>query len=227
MLEHFVEGQAVMGARARSAWIPRTGRRQGYRVVKRLIDITLVLLSAPLTLPLILVMALLVRMDGGPAFYRQPRIGRHGHVFLLWKLRSMVPDADKALEAYLDANPAEKAEWDKHQKLRRDPRLTAIGPFLRRYSLDELPQLWNVLIGDMSIVGPRPMMPQQRLLYEGFAYYDLRPGLTGLWQISERNNCSFAERARYDELYWGTISAATDIRTIFRTVGVVLGGTGY
>src|SRR5690606_32773126 len=197
MLEHFVEGQSVMGAHARSAWLPRTRRRQAYAIGKRLMDIALVLAGAPLTLPLVLVMGLLVKMDGGPAFYRQPRIGRNGRVFMLWKLRSMVPDADKALAAYLDANPAEKAEWDKHQKLRRDPRLTAIGPFLRRYSIDELPQLWNVLIGDMSIVGPRPMLPQQRLLYNGLAYYDLRPGLTGLWQVSERNNCSFAERAHY------------------------------
>lgn len=227
MLDHFVEGQAVLGARARSAWIPLTRGRQAYAAGKRLMDIAMVLAGAVLVVPLVLVLALLVRMDGGPAFYRQPRIGRHGRIFLLWKLRSMVPDADKALVAYLDANPAEKAEWDKHQKLRRDPRLTAIGPFLRRYSLDELPQLWNVLIGDMSIVGPRPMMPQQRLLYEGLAYYDLRPGLTGLWQISERNNCSFAERARYDELYGATVSAATDVRTMFRTIGVVLGGTGY
>lgn len=227
MLEHFVEGQSVLGAHARSAWLPRTRRRQAYAIGKRLMDIALVLAGAPLTLPLVLVMGLLVKMDGGPAFYRQPRIGRNGRVFMLWKLRSMVPDADKALAAYLDANPAEKAEWDKHQKLRRDPRLTAIGPFLRRYSIDELPQLWNVLIGDMSIVGPRPMLPQQRLLYNGLAYYDLRPGLTGLWQVSERNNCSFAERAHYDELYYGTLSAGTDIRTIFKTVGVVLGGTGY
>jgi exopolysaccharide production protein ExoY len=198
-----------------------------YGPAKRAMDLLLVAAGGLFFLPLIVILALLVRLDGGPAFYLQPRIGRHGRVFRLWKLRTMVPDADRALGAFLSKNPAEKAEWDKHQKLRRDPRLTAIGPFLRRYSLDELPQLWNVLAGDMSLVGPRPMMPQQRLLYEGTAYFDLRPGLTGLWQISERNNCSFAGRALYDEQYGASVSFATDCRILLKTFGVVFGGTGY
>ncbi|MHA6692446.1 sugar transferase [Devosia sp. A449] len=227
MLDHFIEDHALLKASPFTLRVPGEARGRAYVFGKRLIDIVLVLVGGAMILPLVLILALLVRLDGGPAFYRQPRIGRHGRVFILWKLRSMVQDADQALRAYLDKNPAEKAEWDKHQKLRRDPRLTRFGPILRRYSLDELPQLWNVLIGDMSLVGPRPMLPQQRLLYDGMAYYDLRPGLTGLWQVSERNSCSFAERARYDELYGCSISAATDFRTIVKTFGVVLGGTGY
>lgn len=227
MLEQFSLDQAVLKPRPLTNWVRKEQRRRAYQIAKRVLDFSLVLAGGIVVLPVIAVLAVMIRMDGGPAFYRQPRIGQHGRVFLLWKLRTMVPNADKALAAYLADHPAEKAEWDKNQKLRCDPRLTRIGPFLRRYSLDELPQLWNVLIGDMSLVGPRPMLPQQRLLYEGYAYYDLRPGLTGLWQISERNNCSFAERARYDELYWESLSLGTDLRTMVKTFGVVVGGTGY
>jgi exopolysaccharide production protein ExoY len=226
MLDNVVD-QIILNAGRRSPPVPARTYKRAYALTKRVIDVSLVLLAGPLFLPLIIVLALMVRLDGGPAFYLQPRIGRNGRVFRLWKLRSMVPDADKALQAYLDANPAEKAEWDLHQKLRRDPRLTAIGPVLRRYSFDELPQLWNVLSGDMSLVGPRPMMPQQRVLYEGTAYYDLRPGLTGSWQISERNSCSFAGRALYDDQYGAGISAATDFKILLKTVGVVFRGTGY
>ncbi|MDB5537640.1 MAG: lipid carrier sugar phosphotransferase [Devosia sp.] len=206
---------------------PRARRDFGfYRVGKRLIDLALVAVGGPFFLPLIMILVVLIRLDGGPALYLQPRIGRDGRVFRLWKLRSMVPNAEAALAAYLDANPDARAEWDSTQKLRHDPRLTAMGGFLRRYSLDELPQLWNVLIGDMSLVGPRPMMPSQRLLYPGTAYYDLRPGLTGLWQISERNNCTFAERAAYDNRYAQTVSARVDFAVLARTLGVVFRGTG-
>lgn len=209
------------------ALILNTGSRHHfYGIGKRMIDIALVLLGAPIALPLIALLVVLVRLDGGPAFYLQPRVGKGGRIFNLWKLRSMVPDAEKALETYLQSNPAARAEWDAHQKLRHDPRLTAIGGFIRRYSLDELPQLWNVLIGDMSLVGPRPMLPNQRKLYPGTDYYDLRPGITGLWQISERNNCTFAERATYDSRYAQTMSAATDLLILVRTVAVVFRGTG-
>ena len=201
-------------------------RRPFYGVGKRLIDIVLVLLGTPIVLPIILVLAVAVRLDGGPAFYLQPRVGKKGRIFKLWKFRSMVPDAEKALETYLASDPAARAEWDANQKLRHDPRLTPIGAFIRRYSLDELPQLWNVLLGDMSLVGPRPMLPSQRSLYPGTAYYDLRPGITGLWQISERNSCTFAERATYDNRYAQSVSALTDLVILIRTVSVVFRGTG-
>jgi len=226
MLDDMLE-RTIPPMRSVSAPVAIAGGKRNYAFLKRLIDLALVLIAGPFFLPLILILALLVCLDGGPAFYLQPRIGRNGRVFRLWKLRTMVPEAERALEAYLARNPAQKLEWDKHQKLRHDPRLTALGPFLRRYSLDELPQLWNVFTGDMSLVGPRPMMPQQRLLYQGMAYYELLPGLTGPWQISERNNCSFADRARYDEQYRETVSFDTDVRILFKTVGVVFGGTGY
>ena len=137
------------------------------RTFKRWLDTALILLSAPFVLPVILLLALLVRRDGGPAFYVQDRVGLDGRTFRLWKLRSMVVDADQRLAEHLAADPALRAEWDKAQKLKRDPRITAVGRLLRKTSLDELPQLWNVLKGDMSLVGPRPMMPEQRALYPG------------------------------------------------------------
>jgi lipopolysaccharide/colanic/teichoic acid biosynthesis glycosyltransferase len=201
-------------------------RWRPYLAVKRGLDLIAVLLAAPLWVPLVAALALLARRDGGPAFYAQRRVGLNGRVFLLWKLRSMVPDADARLERYLAADPRARAEWDATQKLRTDPRVTPIGRFLRKYSLDELPQLWNVLVGDMSLVGPRPMFPAQQPLYPGTAYYRLRPGLTGLWQISERNNVSFAERARYDDRYAECISLRTDLAVLVGTVGVVFRGTG-
>jgi lipopolysaccharide/colanic/teichoic acid biosynthesis glycosyltransferase len=207
----------------------RPGLSTGFRLYgigKRLIDLALVAVGGPFLLPLIMILVFLVRLDGGSAFYLQPRIGRDGRIFRLWKLRSMVPNAEAALATYLESNPEARAEWESAQKLRHDPRLTFIGGFLRRYSLDELPQLWNVLIGDMSLVGPRPMMPSQRLLYPGTAYYDLRPGLTGLWQISERNNCTFADRAAYDNRYAQTVSAGVDFAVLVKTLGVVFRGTG-
>lgn len=210
-----------------NALVLRTGSRNHvYGFGKRLIDIVLVLLGAPLVLPIILALVVMVRLDGAPAFYLQPRVGKNGRIFKLWKFRSMVPDAEKALVTYLASDPAARAEWDANQKLRHDPRLTSIGSFIRRYSLDELPQLWNVLRGDMSLVGPRPMLPSQRALYPGTAYYDLRPGITGLWQISERNGCTFAERATYDNRYAQSISAITDLMILVRTVSVVFRGTG-
>ena len=130
-------------------------------------------------------------------------------------------------DATLDQTLAARAEWDASQKLRDDPRITRVGRILRRTSLDELPQLWNVLRGDMSLVGPRPMMPSQRSLYPGRAYFALRPGLTGLWQVSKRNEASFAERASFDDDYYRRLSFALDARVLVATVRVVLRATGH
>lgn len=197
------------------------------RRVKRWIDVALILLAAPFILPLVLLLALLVRRDGGPAFYTQDRVGRGGKTFRLYKLRSMVTDADARLAAHLAADPDMRAEWAESQKLKNDPRITAVGRLLRKTSLDELPQLWNVFKGDMSLVGPRPMMPQQRPLYPGRAYYRMRPGLTGPWQVSDRNAGSFAGRAEYDTQYLRSMSPLTDLTILVLTFWVVLRGTGY
>lgn len=194
---------------------------------KRGLDILFAVLSAPIALPILAVVALLVRRDGSTAFYRQWRVGKNGKEFSILKVRTMVPDADSRLAEYLDENPLAKREWETTQKLKDDPRITSIGRFLRKSSIDELPQLWNVLLGDMSLVGPRPMMVDQKEMYPGLAYYELRPGITGPWQISDRNQTTFAERAKYDTTYYSNLSFKTDFGILGRTIGVVLRCTGY
>jgi lipopolysaccharide/colanic/teichoic acid biosynthesis glycosyltransferase len=207
---------------------PGSGAGGSYaRFVKRGFDILAVLLAAPFVVPVVLLLGLLVAFDGGPAFYVQDRVGRGGRTFRIWKLRSMVPEAERRLEEHLAGDPSALAEWRTTQKLKNDPRITRVGRLIRKASLDELPQLWNVLKGDMSLVGPRPMLPGQTALYPGRAYYALRPGLTGFWQISRRNETSFAGRAAYDTAYAGRISLATDLLVLLATIRVVLRGTGY
>lgn len=196
-------------------------------ILKRGIDVLAVLLSLPVILPLLAVLALAISLDGHSPFYRQKRLGRNGRIFTLWKLRSMVAGAEALLDAHLSADPAAREEWTLTQKLKKDPRITAIGRILRKSSADELPQLWNVLRGDMSLVGPRPMMPDQAPLYPGTAYYALRPGITGSWQVSVRNDSSFADRARFDTNYERQVSVATDFAILLATVRVVLRGTGH
>ncbi len=195
--------------------------------LKRIFDLVCVLASLPFVVPLIAILALLVSRDGSSPFYCQDRIGRKGRIYRIWKLRTMVADADTMLHDYLSQNPEAAAEWELTQKLKRDPRITPIGAFLRKSSVDELPQLWNVLIGDMSLVGPRPMLPEQESIYPGLAYYSQRPGITGSWQVSERNECSFAERARFDTDYIANMSFANDMKLLFATMRVVARGTGY
>jgi lipopolysaccharide/colanic/teichoic acid biosynthesis glycosyltransferase len=191
-----------------------------------MIDVMVVASTAVITAPLIILIALFVSLDGHSPFYSQRRLGMGGRSFTLWKLRSMVPDADVRLREHLSADPAARAEWDRTQKLMDDPRITRIGRFIRKCSIDELPQLWNVLRGDMSLVGPRPMMPEQASLYPGISYFALRPGITGTWQVSARNASSFAERARFDSDYYRSVSFGTDLGILLATVQVVVRGTG-
>ncbi len=208
------------GASSRPRGLYRSG-------VKRLFEVLLVLLSLPIVLPLILVLAALAASDGARPFYTQTRIGRSGRKFRMWKLRTMVPGADDMLREYLDANPSARAEWDATQKLKNDPRITRIGRFLRRSSIDELPQLWNVVNGTMSLVGPRPMMVDQQATYYGKGYYNLRPGITGMWQVSDRNESDFVDRIKHDDAYDREISFRTDASILMRTFSVVLRCTGY
>ncbi len=208
-----------------ATYFPRKGP---YEVgLKRLFDILVVLATLPFTAPLIAILAVFVARDGGKAFYLQDRIGRGGEKYQIWKLRTMVPDADRQLKEYLSRNGDAAAEWHRTQKLKHDPRITAVGKFLRKSSLDELPQLWNVLLGDMSLVGPRPMLPEQQDMYPGRAYYLQRPGITGSWQVSERNESSFACRARFDTDYVANISFTNDVKLLLATCKVVVKGTGY
>lgn len=194
---------------------------------KRVFDIILVVVIAPIAVPLIAVFVLAIASTGATPFFRQRRIGKDGAAFEILKIRTMVPNAKERLEAYLANNPEARVEWNSSQKLKDDPRVTSIGKLLRKSSLDELPQLWNVLRGDMSIVGPRPMMEDQKALYPGRAYYALRPGITGPWQVSDRNATTFAARAQFDKNYYDSLTLKTDLSILVKTVGVVLRCTGY
>ncbi|WP_246253480.1 sugar transferase [Sulfitobacter maritimus] len=197
------------------------------RFAKPVLERLIVLASLPIALPLIALCALALWIESGAPFYTQPRLGRGGKRFSILKLRTMVRDADAVLEGYLAANPAMRREWDEMQKLSNDPRITKVGGFLRATSLDELPQLWNVLIGDMSLIGPRPMMPDQLDLYgDPKSYFALRPGITGLWQVSTRNNSRFTYRNEVDGAYRRNISLSMDLTILLKTVGVVLRRTG-
>ena len=202
---------------------PSAYRRFG----KRMMDMALVIAAAPFVLSFVALLAALIAFDGGKPFFSQLRVGRNGRTYRMWKLRTMVVDADERLRLHLEEHPDAMAEWLSKQKLRNDPRVTAMGRFLRKTSLDELPQLWNVFIGDMSLVGPRPIMPEQQALYTGADYYDLRPGITGPWQVYARNTSSFADRAAFDASYHRALNLGTDARLIFATLWVVFQGTGH
>jgi Undecaprenyl-phosphate galactose phosphotransferase WbaP len=195
---------------------------------KRAVDIVGASLLLLALAPVMLVLCLLVRMDGGPAFFAHTRIGANGRTFGCLKFRSMCIDAERRLQDLLDRDPAARAEWERDYKLRNDPRITAIGRFLRQSSLDELPQLINVLMGDMSLVGPRPIVNGEVSRY-GTAiqeYLRCRPGITGLWQTSGRNDVNYDKRVELDTRYARNWSFTQDIVILFRTVGVVFKRSG-
>lgn len=216
---------AVSGAVSR---IPRSGSLYA-RLGKRLLDIAISLALMPALMPVMAAIWLLIRRDGSGAIFAQPRVGREGRVFACYKFRTMIPEAERALERMIATDPAVAEEWRVHQKLRNDPRITAIGKLLRKTSLDELPQILNVLKGEMSLVGPRPFLPAQKSIYDaagGRAYYRLRPGVTGLWQVMSRHDTTFASRVRFDEAYGAHLRATGDLALILRTAKVVLLRTG-
>lgn len=178
--------------------------------------------------PVMLTLAFMVRRDGGPAIFGHRRIGSNGETFRCLKFRSMCVDAEKRLEEHLAANPEARAEWERDFKLRDDPRVTKLGDFLRRSSLDELPQLINVIRGEMSLVGPRPIVADEVERYGDrfIAYRNCRPGITGLWQVSGRNDVSYRARVRLDSFYAARWSFAKDVFILVRTVGVVFRRSG-
>ncbi len=196
---------------------------------KRTMDVFLILASSPISVPLILWIAFLVRLTSpGPAFYAQIRIGHRGKKFRAWKFRTMAPNADQALDQTFQENPALQPEWDVNHKLKYDPRVTRFGNFLRKFSMDELPQIWNVLAGEMSLVGPRPIVEQEIELYgeKMELYKTILPGITGLWQVSGRNNLPYAERVRLDEVYILNWSIWMDLFISVKTIWVVITGNG-
>jgi Undecaprenyl-phosphate galactose phosphotransferase WbaP len=197
----------------------------GPRLAKRLIDGLLTLIVLIGSLPLLLIISLIVRLTSkGPVFYSQPRLGLNGTQFRAWKFRTMVANADVALAKHLAANLEARREWEQDHKLKKDPRITGIGRLLRKTSLDELPQLWNVLRGEMSLVGPRPIIEDEIRKYaDAYEIYSrVRPGITGLWQISGRNNTTYGERVELDVFYVRNWSLWLDLYILVSTVRVVV-----
>jgi Undecaprenyl-phosphate galactose phosphotransferase WbaP len=164
----------------------------------------------------------------GRIFYGHKRIGRYGETFKAWKFRTMFQDSNQVLELYLEANPDLREEWERDHKLKFDPRVTRIGRFLRKTSLDELPQLWNVILGNMSLVGPRPIVDAERVKYGSYygLYTMVKPGITGLWQVSGRNNTTYDERVQLDAYYVRNWSPWMDVVLLFKTIRIVLFAKG-
>ncbi len=197
--------------------------------VKRCMDIIGASLLLVVLSPVLLILSLLIRGGSSePVLFAQPRVGRHGRPFKCYKFRTMIVGADQVLQDLLNADDRLRTEWEISQKLRRDPRVTRIGNILRRSSLDELPQLFNVLIGDMSLVGPRPVLPEQVIYYGRSArwYYAMRPGMTGLWQVMARGNKDFRRRVALDCFYVRHVSLRMDFVILLKTIGVVVSGRG-
>jgi len=201
----------------------------GTQAAMRAFDIAFSAVALLLFLPLLVLVALVIRLTShGPVLFVQQRIGRSGRKFPCLKFRSMVVDAGERLEALLATSEAARQEWARDQKLRVDPRITPIGRILRKTSLDELPQLFNVLVGQMSVVGPRPIIQGEVARYGSRfgAYCSVRPGLTGLWQVSGRNEVSYETRVRLDAIYALRKSLAYDLAICLRTVPAVLASRG-
>lgn len=197
--------------------------------VQRLLDVILSAGAILFFAPLMIVSAIAIKLeDGGPVLFGQARVGYGGRTFKCWKFRSMVTDAEARLNAVLDSDPDARREWDAYRKLRNDPRVTKVGAFLRKTSLDELPQLFNILLGDMSVVGPRPIMPVEIPLYGRWisTYCRVRPALTGLWQVRGRNHLTFRQRVAMDMLYIRNASLGLYLNTLVRTVPAVLMRSG-
>jgi len=243
-----------MGLHHNSAMMPTTGARTDWRLIhaaamdrcvldrkrleslkeparrfnKRLFDIVAASLLLSLLAPLFLALAYLVGRDGGNVLFGHRRIGAQGRAFKCWKFRSMVPNAEAVLARVLETDPQARAEWQRDFKLRNDPRITPIGRFLRSTSLDELPQLLNVLAGEMSLVGPRPIVADEVPRY-GAAFHDYtrcRPGITGIWQVSGRNDTGYRQRVQLDQEYARNWSFGADLAVLLRTPIAVLRRSG-
>jgi lipopolysaccharide/colanic/teichoic acid biosynthesis glycosyltransferase len=218
--------------RAKSVASSKTIERDGSvpnSPLSRVFDVVFILLALPYILLFFLIISILIAMDSkGGVIYKQIRIGKGGVPFKAYKFRTMVLNADQALQKHLDKSPELKAEWLANHKLKRDPRITRVGAILRKISLDEMPQFWNILIGDMSLIGPRPIVEAEIERYgKCFELYkQARPGLTGLWQVSGRSDTSYKRRVELDEYYLLNRTIKLDIQILFKTVYVVIGRKG-
>lgn len=202
----------------------RTPRRFAYSLFKRTLDIVGSLAIGFAFSPLILIIAVRMGIEEGPILFRHRRVGQNGKAFECLKFRTMVPNAEQILRELLDRDPEARAEWLRDHKLRNDPRVTRLGRFLRKTSLDELPQLWNVIRGEMSLVGPRPIVKEEMLRYGRYltAYLAAKPGITGLWQVTGRNDTDYRRRVVMDTYYVRKQTAIMDLLILLKTVRVVI-----
>ena len=192
-------------------------------IFKRVFDFIFSFLGLIVLLPFFILIVFLIKISSkGPAIYSHTRYGLNGKTFPAFKFRSMVLNADKVLVDFLKDNPSLKEEWEKDQKLKNDPRITRVGNFLRKTSLDELPQLFNVLLGQMSLVGPRPIVKNEKYGDVYKLYKSVRPGITGLWQVSGRNNTTYEERVNFDKEYVENWTFFNDLFILIRTIKVVI-----
>lgn len=199
------------------------------RAAKRCVDFSGAAVLLLALLPVLIALAAWVSLNSrGSIFFRHLRVGRGGKLFYVWKFRTMCQNSDRILREHLDHNAEARMEWQSTQKLTNDPRITRGGRFMRRFSLDELPQLWNVLRGDMSLVGPRPIVTSEVDRYGAaiYSYYAVRPGLTGLWQVSGRSNTTYRQRVDLDKQYVESWSPLLDTSICLKTVRVLLTGEG-
>ena len=199
------------------------------RCGKRMLDMTLSLILLPVLLPIITLIAIVIKLDGGPAVFGHKRVGKGGREFKCWKLRSMCTNSETELASYLKNNPEAEREWRENYKLKHDPRITRIGGFIRKTSLDELPQIFNVMAGEMSFVGPRPVTCDELEKYGDAqkAYLSINPGITGLWQVSGRNSLSYQRRVQLDRDYMQSYGLTLDIKILVKTIKVVFTGRSY
>lgn len=214
----------VLGLQVRNNLLDR-----GSRIAKRTIDLACCTVLTFLLLPPMAFISFLIVVESGfPVFYIQKRLGHGGRTFPMWKFRTMVSNSTEVLHHCLESSSELREEWAKNQKLRNDPRITRVGKFLRKASLDELPQLWNVIKGEMSLVGPRPIVDAEVAKYHAAysVYVKTIPGLTGLWQVSGRNRTTYAERIAYDTYYVRNWSVWMDIYLLTKTIGAVISGDG-
>lgn len=222
--------QNILVAKEAVGLLPHlNGRRGLYSAFgKRVFDILLAVALLPILAPIIAVLSFWVGRDGGSGFFGHKRVGLNGETFRCWKIRTMVTGAEDKLKAYLADNPDAAAEWARDHKLTHDPRITRLGHFLRKTSLDELPQIWNVLKGEMSFVGPRPVVEAELEKYGQSlpAYLAQKPGITGLWQVSGRNDISYDERVALDVRYMRERSLRKDLSIILKTGLAVVSKTG-
>lgn len=222
-----LDARTYAGSTARAAKAPPVAPPVSWPG-KRILDVAGAVLLGVLFAPLIVAIVCLLRQQGGVVLFRHRRVGLHGEVFECLKFRTMIPDAERALADILEQNPALREEWLRDHKLKDDPRVTKIGRLLRRTGLDELPQLWNVVRGDMSLVGPRPIVREELIRYGRMAavYTSTRPGLTGLWQVSGRDAVRYRRRVAMDVYYVRNSHLLMDLDILCRTVAVVLAARG-